>query len=167
MSEQTSTMKSTWKYLPDIIVIGVLVLIGYTACSFLFSSDPFIYDDHGFHYATMHYALTSSIPEHFSMIDWNPNWFAGIQELQFYPPGYVFIGVIFHLLTLGMLSSGFIYQCVVVLALLIPGIAVYCFYRKNQFPLAAGIISAILMMMSNNGASGVLYGVIFGLINSR
>ena len=167
MTEQTRTAKPLWKYWPDILVMGVLVLIAYTAFSFLFTSDPFIYDDHGFHYATLHNAITSSIPEHFSLVDWNPNWFAGIQELQFYPPGYVFIGVLFYLLTLGLVSSGAIYQAVVVLALLIPGIAVYWFYRRNQFPLAVGIISAILLMMSNNGASGVLYGVIFGLINSR
>lgn len=153
----------------DIICLIVLLAIALTTFSFLFNSQPFIYDDNSFHYFTFHYAVTQSIPIHHRLIDWNPYWFAGIPELQFYPPGSIFIGIFLYYLCLTLVPIGQIYNLVLLFALLFPVVTSYYLLRKTEFTIFASFFTAFafLILLELGNASGVFYGVLVGLTNSR
>lgn len=151
----------------SIIPCLILILAGYAAFSFLFTRDPFVYDDHGFHYASLSRVLTDSQPVFMSIFGWNPTWFAGIPEFQFYPPGFVILGVLINTITLGSLSTGTIYQSIIIFCLLLPGIAGYFLLKDAGFSKWAALVSGMMLLLYPAGASGTLFGVIFGLLNSR
>jgi len=155
------------KALPDILIWVGFLIFGWYALPFLFSSDPFLFDDHGFHYASLFYTLQQGIFNNFSIINWNPHWFAGIVELQFYPPGFVFIGVIVNYLMLGLMSPGMVYNIVLIIALYLPALAGYCILRRHGFGYWAAGISGFILLMYPLGTSGVFFGIIVGMINSR
>jgi hypothetical protein len=153
----------------DLISLILLFAIGLAAFNFLFNAQPFIYDDNSFHYFTLHYAVTQSIPVHHRLIDWNPYWFAGIPELQFYPPGSILSGIFLYYLFLTLVPIGQIYNFILLFALLFPVITSYYLLRKANFPIIASFFTALffLILLELGNASGVFYGVLVGLTNSR
>jgi len=159
--------RQAWKIIESIIPCLILILAGYAAFSFLFTSEPFVYDDHGFHYASLSRVLTDTQPVLKSIFGWNPSWFAGIPEFQFYPPGFVILGVLLNAITLGLLSTGTIYQSIIIFSLLLPGIAGYYLLENAGYSKWAALISGLILLLYPAGASGTLFGVIFGLLNSR
>ena len=50
------------------------------------------YDDHPGQYFRLWHALERSFPGGHWTADWNPDWWGGYPELQFYPPGFVLAG---------------------------------------------------------------------------
>ncbi|MCX7919602.1 MAG: hypothetical protein N3A72_08370 [bacterium] len=149
--------------------IFLLVILGLYTFGFLFNSQPFIYDDNSFHYFSLYYAVTQSVPVHHRLVDWNPYWFAGIPELQFYPPGSIFLGILFYYLCLTLVPIGQIYNFILLFALFFPVITSYYFLRKSGFGYIAGFFTALylLILLELGNASGVFYGVLVGLTNSR
>jgi len=147
--------------------IIILLILGYGALGFLCHDDAFIYDDHGFHYATFLNAVMHTIPQEFRINTWNSSWFAGIPELQFYPPGFVIIGAFIYYAGLGLISPPMAYQLLVILAFLLPAIGALFLVRKSGFTIFPALVSGVIILLYDGSASGVSYGVLFGLINSR
>ncbi len=113
--------------------------------------------------------ITQSIPVHHRLVDWSPYWFAGIPELQFYPPGSIYLGTIFYYLTLTLLPIGQIYNFILFFALLFPVVTSYYLIRKSGFNQIAGLFTGlfILILLELGNASGVFYSILVGLTNSR
>lgn len=103
------------------------------------------------------------------MIDWNPYWFAGIPILQFYPPGFILFGIGCYYLTLGIIPLGLLYNLLLLFTLIFPAITGYLLLRKLAFQAVPSFFSALflLVLIYIGAASGVYYGLIIGLINSR
>jgi hypothetical protein len=153
----------------DILCLALLLTIGLYTFSYLFNSQPFVYDDNSFHYFSLYYAVTQSIPIHHRLVDWSPYWFAGIPELQFYPPGSIYIGIMLYYLTLTLIPIGQIYNLVLLFALLFPALTSYFLIRKSGFSQIAGFFTGLffLILLELGNASGVFYSVLVGLTNSR
>src|SRR2546425_180124 len=56
---------------------------------------------------------------------WNRGWWAGYPELQFYPPGFAYLGALLAWPTTGVLDVGTVYQALLWLAYLLPGVTTY------------------------------------------
>ncbi|MFB3895064.1 MAG: hypothetical protein ACE14V_02060 [bacterium] len=161
----------TWlkSLLPDSCALGLLVILGLVPFAMLFTSQPFIYGDNSFHYAEFYYALTQPILANGQLIHWNPDWFAGIPEFQFYPVGFVIFGILLYSLSFHLLSIGFLYNLLLLIALIFPAIAGYLLIRKLGFHYIAAFFSGLfLLILPNFGiAGGFYYGVFIGLFSSR
>ena len=71
--------------------------------------------------------LLQSYLSHLSWPQWNPYWYQGIPEDQFYPPGFYFLGAAFSFIV----RNGVIaYKIMLLLALVLNGLAIYYFSRK-------------------------------------
>lgn len=167
MTSRRQQKKTFQDWIFNLIPLLIIMVAGYAAFNYLFTTEPFVYDDHGFHYATLNYVLSETLPQYHRIIDWNSSWFAGIPELQFYPPGFIYIGVFIYLISLGLLSIGAIYQIVILIALFLSGLAGYFLLQRAGFPKWAALISGLILLLYPGGASGTLFGVVFGLLNSR
>src|SRR5438093_1111847 len=56
---------------------------------------------------------------------WDRGWWAGYPELQFYPPGFAYLGALLAWPTTGVLDVGTVYQALLWLAYLLPGVTTY------------------------------------------
>ena len=71
--------------------------------------------------------LLQSYLSHFSWPQWNPYWYHGIPEDQFYPPGFYFLGAVLSY----VVRSGVVaYKVMLFIALAMNGLAVFYFSRR-------------------------------------
>ncbi len=71
--------------------------------------------------------LLQSYLSHFSWPQWNPYWYQGIPEDQFYPPGFYFLGAVLSFIV----KNGVIaYKIMLFLAMALNGLAIYYFSRR-------------------------------------
>lgn len=147
----------------DLLALACLLLIAFGIAGFLLRDDLFLYGDHPGHYWVMWYTVNVSVPVHHRLIDWNPYWYAGYPELQFYPPGSVFAGLVLQLITLGRLSTVFIYEMVVFLSYCLPALTFYYALRHRGLgrtaAFAAGLLGLALPAFFD-GATAVLIGML-------
>ncbi len=73
---------------------------------------------------------------------WDPGWWAGYPELQFYPPGFSYAGVVVHSATLGALAPESVYQVLLWATYLLPGAATSPQCRPSSTPLRTPAESA-------------------------
>jgi hypothetical protein len=71
--------------------------------------------------------LLQSYLSHFSWPQWNPYWYHGIPEDQFYPPGFYFLGTILSYI---VRNSVIAYKIMLFLAMAFNGFAIYYFSRQ-------------------------------------
>jgi len=99
---------------------------------------------------------------------WNPGWWTGYPELQFYPPGFFYLGLALHWVSLGTLSTGVIYQILLWLTWLAPGVTVYALLLRvagNGWLALPGALAALTL--SAGVTSGVEGGVHIGMLPAR
>jgi hypothetical protein len=100
--------------------------------------------------------------------EWNPDWWAGYPELQFYPPGYVYLGAGLHILTLGSLPSETIYQVLLWIVYLLPGVTTFwLLLRLLPNPWLALPTALVVLTLSAGSRSGVEGGLRTGMIAAR
>lgn len=121
-------------------------------------------DDHpGQFYRLVHAITLGPAPWH-----WNPGWWAGYPELQYYPPGFFYLGYLLHWLALGLASPGTIYLMLVWLVFLLPGAATYALLRRVLGSGWLALPGAFLaLVMSAESRSGIEEGLRWGLVASR
>jgi hypothetical protein len=123
-----------------------------------------IYDDHPGQLYRLAHALTIGL----APWRWNPGWWAGYAELQFYPPGFFFLGALLHHGSLGALSLTTTYQVLLWLAYLLPGITTYLFlHRALASPWLALAGAFLALTLSAGSRSGVEEGLRWGLVAAR
>ena len=121
-------------------------------------------DDHpGQFYRLVHAITLGPAPWH-----WNPGWWAGYPELQYYPPGFFYLGYLLHWLGAGLASPGTIYLVLVWLVFLLPGAATYALLRRVLGSGWLALPGAFLALVVSAGSrSGIEEGLRWGLVASR
>src|SRR5262249_38216710 len=98
----------------------------------------------------------------------NPGWWAGYAELQYYPPGFAYAGAALHGLSLGGLGLGATYQSLLWLTFLLPGATCYALLlRLLGSPWLALPGAFLALALSGGSRSGVEEGLRWGLVAAR
>ena len=99
---------------------------------------------------------------------WDRGWWAGYPELQFYPPGVAYIGALLAWATAGVLDLRAVYQGLLWLAYLLPGVTTYvALTRLTAERWMALPFSFVALTLSADLASGVNGGVRTGMVGAR
>jgi hypothetical protein len=123
-----------------------------------------VFDDHPGQLYRLHHAIA------FGLAPWrfDPGWWAGYAELQYYPPGFAWLGAALHRAALDTLSAGAVYQILLWLAWLLPGAATYALLRRvlgdPWLALPGGFVA---LTLSAGCRSGVEEGLRWGLVAAR
>lgn len=121
-------------------------------------------DDHPGQLFRLHHALSRGLLPW----EWNPDWWAGYPELQFYPPGYVYLGAALRILTLGALSHDTIYQILLWIIYVLPGVTTFWLLaRILPSPWPALPTAFIVLTLSSGSLSGVEGGLRTGMVAAR
>jgi hypothetical protein len=142
-------------------VLGIYALaFGYRALS----GGLLVFDDHPGQLYRLHHALT------IGLAPWrlNPGWWAGYAELQFYPPGFAWLGALIHYASLGSLGADRIYQLLLWIAYLLPGATTYLLLRRVLGGGWLALPGAFLALTLSAGSrSGLEEGLRWGLVSAR
>jgi len=137
------------------------ILVGFSALTggFLLRNDLFIYGDHPGHFVKLWHTLRVS----HHLLGWNPVWYAGYPEMQFYPPGFVLLGWGLDLLTLRQLPDFLLYQMLVFFAYLLPALTAYALARTVSGSRWVGLVTGLVTLFFSElwgGAGAVFVGLI-------
>lgn len=123
-----------------------------------------VFDDHPGQIYRLAHAMTVGLAP------WriNPGWWAGYAELQYYPPGFAWLGALIHLAAGGALGLAAVYQILLWLVWLLPGVAVYALLRRALGdPWLALPGAFVALTLSAGSRSGVEEGLRWGLVAAR
>jgi hypothetical protein len=99
---------------------------------------------------------------------WNPGWWGGYPELQFYPPGFPYAVALVHVATCKTLSVAASYQAFVWLAYLAPAVTAWLLLRRVLRDGWLALPGAFVALTLSAGlASGVEGGVHWGMVPAR
>jgi hypothetical protein len=144
-----------------------LALLGFYGLAFslaAFGAGPPAFDDHpGQLYRLWHVVARGPAPW-----AWNPEWWAGYPELQFYPPGFAYLGAGLQRASVNALSVATAYSTVVWIAYLAPGLTTFLALARL---LGSGWLALpgafVALTLSAGIASGVEGGVHVGMLGAR
>lgn len=123
-----------------------------------------VFDDHPGQLFRLWHGLTRGLRPW----EWNPDWWGGYPELQFYPPGYVYLGALIYYGAFGVLSPATIYQVLLWVIYLIPGVATFWLLaRILPSPWLALPAAFVALTLSAGTRSGVEGGLRVGMIAAR
>ena len=150
----------TRAWLPPALLAAYAVAFGWRALG----GGLLVFDDHpGQLYRLVHAITLGWAPWRF-----NPGWWAGYAELQYYPPGFAWLGALMHLAAAGALDVATVYQILLWLAWLLPGVAVYALLRRALGdPWLALPGALVALTLSAGSRSGVEEGLRWGLVAAR
>jgi len=144
-----------------------LALLGFYGLAFslaAFGAGPPAFDDHpGQLYRLWHVLARGVAPW-----AWNPDWWAGYPELQFYPPGFAYLAAGLQRASVNALSVATAYSTVVWIAYLAPGLTTFLALARV---LGSGWMALpgafVALTLSAGIASGVEGGVHVGMLGAR
>jgi hypothetical protein len=144
-----------------------LALLGIYGLAFgiaAFGAGPPGFDDHpGQLYRLWHVIVRGPAPW-----AWNPDWWAGYPELQFYPPGFAYLGALLQRASVNSLSVATVYQLIVWITYLAPGLTTFLalarVLRSGWLALPGAFVA---LTLSAGIASGVEGGVHIGMLGAR
>jgi hypothetical protein len=158
---------SLWRFsIADALALAVLLALALSVAGFLLRDDVFLYGDHPGHYWIMWYTLNVAVPLHHRLVDWIPYWYAGYPELQFTPPGFVLLGWLLNLITLGKLSTALIYEIVTFTAYALPAFTFYYAIRHLGFDRVAAFTAGLFGLVFPAFIDGAT-ALFIGMIGSR
>lgn len=125
---------------------------------------PLVFDDHPGQMFRLWHGLTRGLWPW----EWNPGWWGGYPELQFYPPGFVYLGALIYYGALGLLSPITVYQVLLWIIYLLPGVtAFWLLARILPTPWLALPGAFVTLTLSAGTRSGVEEGLRWGLVAAR
>src|SRR5262245_22413736 len=145
--------------------LALLLVYGGAFASVALGFSVIGFDDHpGQLYRLWHVLLRGPAPW-----AWNPGWWMGYPELQFYPPGFPYAAALVHVGSGRLLSAEASYQALVWLAYLAPGVTAWLALRQacggdGWLALPGAFVASTL---SAGLASGVEGGVHTGMVPAR
>ncbi|MGH7398261.1 MAG: hypothetical protein ACRELW_12070, partial [Candidatus Rokuibacteriota bacterium] len=147
-------------WLPPALLAAYGVAFGWRALA----GGLLVFDDHPGQVYRLAHAITLGLaPWRF-----NPGWWAGYAELQYYPPGFAWLGALLHLAAGGTLDVASVYQILLWLAWLLPGAATYLLLRRALGDPWLALPGAFIALTLSAGCrSGVEEGLRWGLIAAR
>jgi hypothetical protein len=126
------------------------------------------FDDHPGQFFRLWHALERSLPDGRWTADWNPDWWGGYPELQFYPPGFALVGAAVRLLTLWQAPVEVVYRLLCALVLILPALATYLLLVRVLDDGWLALPPAFLALTLSAGLrGGVEEGVRWGILTSR
>ena len=159
--------------------LAVLLAYGVAFAARALGIGPLAFDDHPGQLARLWHVLRAG-PAPWA---WNDGWWAGYPELQFYPPGFFYAGAMLSWLTLGALPPAAIYQALLWITYLAPGVAAFFLLRRllgdrapgGASPSDAGwaalpgafVVLAFTADPAGGAASAVEGGVRVGMVGAR
>jgi hypothetical protein len=147
-----------------LLPLGVLLAYGVAWASAALGTSLLANDDHPGQFFRLWHALTRGV----APWTWNPDWWMGFPELQFYPPGFAYVGVVLHQASLGSLSPPAIYQTLLWLIFLAPGVTTFLLLaRLVPRPWLALPGALIALTLSAETMSGVEGGLRIGMVSAR
>ena len=123
-----------------------------------------VYDDHpGQLYRLWHVVTHGPAPW-----AWNPGWWAGYPEQQFYPPGAAYLGALLYALLPGSAALASAYQLLLWITYLAPGLTAFLLLARALGDGWLALPGAFVALTLSAGvASGVEGGVHTGMIAAR
>lgn len=126
------------------------------------------FDDHPGQFFRLWHALDRSFPEGHWTADWNPDWWGGYPELQFYPPGFALVGAAIRLLGLWQPSVETVYRLLCTLLLLFPALTTYVLLLRLLDDGWLALPPAFLALTLSAGLrGGVEESLRWGMLTSR
>jgi len=144
--------------------LALLVAYGLAFGMAALGASPLGVDDHpGQLYRLWHVVTRGPAPW-----AWNPYWWAGYPELQFYPPGFAYAGALLQRASVNALSVSAAYQALVWIAYLAPGLTAFLalarLLRSGWLALPGAFVALTLSAGTTSGVEG---GVHIGMIGAR
>jgi hypothetical protein len=149
--------------------LPLLLLLGYGVAfaSAALGGSLLVFDDHpGQLYRLWHVVTRGPAPW-----AWEPGWWTGYPELQFYPPGFAYAGALLHWISLGRLPITAVYQALLWITYLAPGMTTFVLLARMTGGGWAALPAAFVALTFAGGtpgiASGVEGGVHTGMVGAR
>jgi hypothetical protein len=144
------------------------LLLGYAAlfAGAALGPSPIAFDDHPGQLYRLWLVTTAGV----APWTWSWGWWTGYPELQFYPPGFAYLGALVRAASLGALSVPATYQALVGIAYAAPGVSAYVLLART---LASGWLAlpgafvALTLSLWPTLMSGVEGGVRVGMVPAR
>lgn len=150
-------------FLPFTLLLAYGIVFSWS----VFSHGLLVYDDHPGQFVRLWQGL-ESLRHGAWTADWHREWFAGYPELQFYPPGFVILGLLLHGITGGALNLETVYQIFLGVIYLLPGLTTFALLNAlTRSPWAALPPAFLALTLSAGVPSGVEEGVRWGMIGAR
>src|SRR3989441_324493 len=131
-------------YAPFVLPLVLLLGFGVVFAAASLGGSMLGFDDHpGQLYRVWHVMTYGPAPW-----AWDRGWWAGYPELQFYPPGFAYLGALLAWATTGVLDVGTVYQALLWLAYLLPGVTTYVVLARLtglRWLALAGAFGALLL----------------------
>ena len=126
------------------------------------------FDDHPGQLFRLWHALDRSLPSAAWTADWNPDWWGGYPELQFYPPGFALLGAAIRALLLWRPSVETVYRLLCAVVLLAPGVTTYVLLARVVGNRWLALPPAFLaLVLSADLRGGVEAGLRWGTLTTR
>ena len=126
------------------------------------------FDDHPGQLFRLWHALDRSLPSAAWTADWNPDWWGGYPELQFYPPGFAIVGAVIRAMLLWQPSVETVYRLLCAVIFLAPGVTTYALVARVVGNRWLALPPAFLaLVVSADLRSGVEAAVRWGGLTTR
>jgi hypothetical protein len=148
--------------------LGLLCLYGAAFALRAFGGGVPAFDDHPGQLFRLWHALERSIPDWRWTADWNPDWWGGYPELQFYPPGFALAGMALRVLSLWRLSVEAVYQLLCGLLLLLPAVGTFLLVARASGDRWLALPPAVVALTLSAGLrGGVEESLRWGILTAR
>jgi hypothetical protein len=126
------------------------------------------FDDHPGQLFRLWHALDRSLPAAAWTADWNPDWWGGYPELQFYPPGFALLGGVLRAVLLWRPDVEATYRLLCAIVLVAPGVTTYALMARVLGDRWLALPPAFLALaLSAHLPSGMEAGLRWGTLTSR
>ena len=146
----------------------LLVLYGGAFAYVAFGRGVPAFDDHPGQLFRLWHALDRSLPSAAWTADWNPDWWGGYPELQFYPPGFALLGAAIRAVLLWRPSVETVYRLLCAVVFLAPGVTTYALLARVVGNRWLALPPAFLALaLSADLRGGVEAGLRWGTLTTR
>ncbi|MGH7318684.1 MAG: hypothetical protein ACRELA_03530 [Candidatus Rokuibacteriota bacterium] len=146
----------------------LLVLYGGAFAYVAFGRGVPAFDDHPGQLFRLWHALDRSLPSAAWTADWNPDWWGGYPELQFYPPGFALLGAVIRAVLLWRPSVETVYRLLCAVVFLAPGVTTYALLARVVGDRWLALPPAFLALaLSADLRGGVEAGLRWGTLTTR
>jgi hypothetical protein len=157
-------MKALWREVPLLL----LLLYGGAFAGAAFGRGVPAFDDHPGQLFRLWHALARSLPSITWTSDWNPDWWGGYPELQFYPPGFALLGAALRVVLLWQPSVETVYRLLCAVVFLAPGVTTYVLLARVIGDRWLALPPAFLaLVLSADLRGGVEAGLRWGMLTTR
>src|SRR5262245_728772 len=146
----------------------LLLLYGGAFAAVAFGHGVPAFDDHPGQLFRLWHALDRALPSAVWTAAWNPDWWGGYPELQFYPPGFAILGAAVRAILLWRPSVETVYRLLCAIVYLAPGVTTYALLARvlgDRWLALPGAFLALTLSADLRG--GVEAGVRWGTLTTR